>query len=305
MQNYESFCLLYIDNELAAAERMELELFMQAHPSLANELAALQQTVLTPETLLFEDKAILYRYDEMEASLPSSFKQSLYRQEAKVVTGYFTRTSIIRITSIAAMLLLFIGYQFYFSDRINFNKKEISQNNKGSLKWKDSQDAKGSKDFKDFKGTKDANDLVGGIANNNLENNALTKYKSKIIEAADPNLFTTNNLPALKETNFISQETKTQNNTIEPEVVVSAISSETTNNSDSDPNSAPINDNANTSTNNANILSESPENYNTINTDEHDRTIYIANFEIDGDKLRGVTRRINAIFKRNKNDKQK
>jgi len=291
MQNYESYCLLYIDNELSAAERMELELFMQAHPTLANELAALQQTVLTPETLLFEDKAILYRYDEMEASLPSSFKQSLYRQEAKVVTGYLTRTSIIRITSIAAMLLLFIGYQFYFSDRINLNKKEISQNNKGGLKWKDSQYSKDAKD---------ANDLVGGDANNNLENNALAKYKSKIIEEADPNLFTTNNLPALKETNFISQETKTQNNTIEPEVVVSAISSETTNNSDSDPNPTPINDNANTTINNANIISETPENYNTINTDEHDRTIYIANFEIDGDKLRGVTRRINALFKRNK-----
>ena len=291
MQNYESYCLLYIDNELSAAERMELELFMQAHPTLANELAALQQTVLTPETLLFEDKAILYRYDEMEASLPSSFKQSLYRQEAKVVTGYLTRTSIIRITSIAAMLLLFIGYQFYFSDRINLNKKEISQNNKGGLKWKDSQYSKDAKD---------ANNLVGGDANNNLENNALAKYKSKIIEEADPNLFTTNNLPALKETNFISQETKTQNNTIEPEVVVSAISSETTNNSDSDPNPTPINDNANTTINNANIISETPENYNTINTDEHDRTIYIANFEIDGDKLRGVTRRINALFKRNK-----
>jgi hypothetical protein len=296
MQNYESYCLLYIDNELAAAERMELELFMQAHPTLANELAALQQTVLTPETLLFEDKAILYRYDEMEASLPSSFKQSLYRQEAKVVNRYFTRTSIIRITSIAAMLLLFIGYQFYFSDRININKKEISQNNKGSLKWKDSQDSKDAKD---------ANNLVGGDANNNLENNALAKYKSKIIEAADPNLFTTNNLPALKETNFISQETKTQNNTIEPEIVVSAISSENSSNSDSDPNSAPINDNANNTIKNANIISETPENYNTINTDEHDRTIYIANFEIDSDKLRGVTRRINALFKRNKNDKQK
>ena len=146
---------------------------------------------------------------------------------------------------------------------------------------------------------------MGGDANNNLENNALAKYKSKIIEAADPNLFTTNNLPALKETNFISQETKTQNNTIESEVVVSAINSETTYNSDFDPNSAPINDNANTTINNANIISETPENYNTINTDEHDRTIYIANFEIDGDKLRGVTRRINALFKRNKNDKQK
>jgi hypothetical protein len=39
--------------------------------------------------------------------------------------------------------------------------------------------------------------------------------------------------------------------------------------------------------------------------DENDRTLYIANFEIDGEKLRGISRRINAIFKRNKNEKQK
>jgi hypothetical protein len=57
--------------------------------------------------------------------------------------------------------------------------------------------------------------------------------------------------------------------------------------------------------NNNNTSINEADTYNNINTEEHDRSIYIANFEIDGEKLRGVTRRINAIFKRNKNEKQK
>ncbi len=291
IQNYESYCLLYIDNELSAAERMEFELFMQENSALVNEFNALQQTVLTPETLLFEDKAILYRYDEMEASLPSSFKQSLYREEAKVVDGYFTRTRIIGIASIAAILLLLLGYQFYFSNSINVkNDKENRQTNNKSLKLKSS---------------KDSNNLVRVDANNNLENNTLTKHKSEIAKANGSKLFTSNNLPSLKETDIISQEIKTQDIIIENDVVTNTISSEVTNNLVSDKNAISINNNNSPILNNTNIPSETTENYNTINTDEHDRSIYIANFEIDGDKLRGVTRRINALFKRNKNDKQK
>jgi hypothetical protein len=45
--------------------------------------------------------------------------------------------------------------------------------------------------------------------------------------------------------------------------------------------------------------------YTKLNVDDNDRSLYIANFEIDGEKLRGISRRINALFKRNKNEKQK
>ena len=43
--------------------------------------------------------------------------------------------------------------------------------------------------------------------------------------------------------------------------------------------------------------------YKVVDTDETDRTIYIANFEIDGASLRGLTRKFNALFKRNKSEK--
>jgi hypothetical protein len=45
--------------------------------------------------------------------------------------------------------------------------------------------------------------------------------------------------------------------------------------------------------------------YEVIDTEDPNRTIYIANFEIDGNKFRGITRRVSAFLKRNKSDKEK
>ena len=47
------------------------------------------------------------------------------------------------------------------------------------------------------------------------------------------------------------------------------------------------------------------ESFEEINTDNNDRVIHFSNIELDGDKFRGITRRLGAIFKRNKNEKNK
>ena len=47
------------------------------------------------------------------------------------------------------------------------------------------------------------------------------------------------------------------------------------------------------------------ESFEEINTDDNDRVIYISNIELDRDKFRGITRRLGAIFKRNKTEKNK
>ena len=57
-----------------------------------------------------------------------------------------------------------------------------------------------------------------------------------------------------------------------------------------------------TSTNSKATNNVSPTTYQVVDTDEEDRSIYIANLEIDAAALRGITRRFNALFKRNKSE---
>src|SRR5256714_11727977 len=59
--NYESFFLLYVDEELNAEERRAVEAFAEKHPSLQEELAILMQTRIEAEaSVVFPDKQLLY-----------------------------------------------------------------------------------------------------------------------------------------------------------------------------------------------------------------------------------------------------
>ena len=63
--NYESFFLLYIDNELSGTERNVVEEFIRNNPDLTKELAALQQSKLPPTEFIFKDKASLLKSEEV------------------------------------------------------------------------------------------------------------------------------------------------------------------------------------------------------------------------------------------------
>ncbi|MGC4100274.1 anti-sigma factor family protein [Ferruginibacter sp.] len=59
--NYEAFFLLYVDNELSAADRNAVELFVQQNADLQEELSVLQQTVIKPDKLIFDNKSSLFK----------------------------------------------------------------------------------------------------------------------------------------------------------------------------------------------------------------------------------------------------
>jgi anti-sigma factor RsiW len=59
--NYEEFFLLYIDNELSAAERNAVELFVQDNADLKAELNTLQQTVYKADAAVYENKEELLK----------------------------------------------------------------------------------------------------------------------------------------------------------------------------------------------------------------------------------------------------
>jgi hypothetical protein len=60
--NYEEFFLLYIDNELNEAQRLEVENFAQQNPDLAQELEMLKQsTLIADDDVKFDDKELLFK----------------------------------------------------------------------------------------------------------------------------------------------------------------------------------------------------------------------------------------------------
>ncbi len=308
-QNIDTYLMSYIDNELSLTDRKEVELFVKAHPVYAKELALLKQTVLEADEVVYEDKHLLYRYSEMEASLPSAFKKQLYRQEAKVVEGFFTRTKIISISSIAALLLLLIGYRFYTSNN-DLNNASFSQNEKVN--------------------TQKGGEAVIANTEKAIEMNNSAKDKSKSSLAADNKMFGNENLLLEKVTNFkivnkkqivsdkqsdmevsnlIAFNSNEQNATAgkisETTIIPNPITTELTNKTIAEFEPTNINENTKQALANTSTSIEEKESYENIDTDERDRSVYIANLEIDGDKIRGFSRRINALFKRNKNEKQK
>lgn len=302
-QNIDTYLMSYIDNELSLAEINELELFIKAHPVYEKELALLKQTVLATDEIEFEDKQLLYRFSEMEATLPSAFKKQLYRQEAKVVEGFFTRINIIRISSIAALLLLFVGYRFYTSGN-DLNNELISQNKKAKTENSfESAIANSAQVIENNNLTKPKNEASLATDNNMIANTTLAKRVSFKIVKKIPSNFDTD---ATNLTTFNSNELSATAGIIsETNLTPNSNTADLTNKTIAE--IEPINNTENTKQAivNASTPLEEKENYENIDTDDHDRSVYIANFEIDGDKIRGFSRRINAIFKRNKNDKQK
>ncbi len=65
--NYEEYFLLYVDNELSAAERDAVEEFIQQNADLEEELNMLKQSVIKPENNIFFDNknSLLKHIDEV------------------------------------------------------------------------------------------------------------------------------------------------------------------------------------------------------------------------------------------------
>ncbi len=60
--NYEEFFLMYVDNELSAAERAEVEAFVEQNQDLKTELELLKDAVMLPdETIQLVNKSSLYK----------------------------------------------------------------------------------------------------------------------------------------------------------------------------------------------------------------------------------------------------
>ncbi len=283
--NYENYFLLYIDKELSAVDQAAVEGFVQENPDFANELASLQKAKLSPEAtadkIIFANKALLYRLPEMEASLSQDFKNKLYKQSSTILQTNFNYKVKAALLSMAALFIVFLGYQFNqvktlaslpMSTQITAKADKLipPSTNKAIIKLDQATIAKFDNEFKNSK-------------------NKFNRINETVYNTVNANPIADNETSALisNDANSVAENTPQNQNDISPIIETTSKQNEVMNNE---------------------LLTEmqnstEEKEYKVVDTDETERTIYIANFEIDGASFRGLTRKFNALFKRNKSEK--
>jgi hypothetical protein len=295
---YETIFLLYIDKELSPKERLEVEAFIVDNPNYALEMEALQATVLSADKIPYAFKENLKQFEQetsvemldqewdatyatilkedMQAipGLSTYFKNTLKKEATTkgiIVTPFGFNQNKFTYAAVAACLMVFIGYQQLTktetlpSAASPFVKTEISK-----ASPKTNQPVK---------------TIQEAISKSQANNAGKIERKNLIQQASIAMTEPTPDNGSLSQT-VMKEMPRTYNNPITIDAIPLTISS-------------------------ANLNAEPTEvekeltSYEIIDTEDPNRTIYIANFEIDGNKFRGLTRRVSALLKRNKSEKEK
>ena len=292
--NYETYFMSYIDNELNAAERAAVEAFVLTEPKYAAALALFEKTKLhasSNEFMEMEDKIFLYRFTEMDAKLDGDFKKSLYRKQAPVRKIIFTPNLMRASFAIAAMLILFIGLQL-FKTESSISESNIVESNIVETPLKDKTTVASTNILIPAENQTLANSAIAtkAITKNRTENQ--NKHKNKIQNENQTILTSANNTSSTINTNIVSSSSSQASRENDSQNIVVAKFSEGQISSSSMETMAIEEEKT--------IL---PTNYKEIDTEEDDRTINIGILEIDAAAFRGITRKFSALLKRNKIEK--
>ena len=312
---YETIFLLYIDNELSPEKRLEVEAFIVDNPSYALEMEALKATVASAELIEYPFKENLKQQDweptystiikeDLQAipGLSTSFKNALKKDTAKegiIVKPFGFNQNKLTYAAIAACLMVFFGYQ-----QLTNSSVTDSQTSNSKATNLNKVLAPNISPITTTKSTGSSETIVSNL-NKQVRVNSINPV-TKTSQLATTKL-QASNFTKIQRSNLLQQEsismaeTIPNNSVLENQAVMKEIP-RTYNN--------PITINATALTKNSiDSETETEENgaasYEVIDTEDPNRTIYIANFEIDGNKFRGITRRVSAFLKRNKSEKEK
>jgi hypothetical protein len=284
--NYETFFMSYIDNELNAAERAAVEAFVLTEPKYAAALALFEKTKLQAPSVEMEDKIFLYRFPEMQAKLDPDFKKSLYKKEAPVLKIIFTPNLMRASFAIAALLILFIGVQLFKINTVIKEKASVISTNISSTNSKQTENRILPSKALDASLKNSNAALVSSQPVNKKINATYNSLNgSSTTSKIDVEKYSTKNLI---NSNIISSFESQSPSLIKlHEAQIVSNSMETASNEE---------------TKNTSLM---PTTYKEIDTEEEDRTINIGMLEIDGAAFRGITRKVSALLKRNKIEKEK
>jgi len=298
---YETIFLLYIDNELSPKERLEVDAFIADNPSYALEMEALQATMLSPDKIHYPFKENLKQQSEislealeeewdqtyatilnanMQAmpALTTDFKNGLKKETTKegiVVKSFGFSQQKFTYAAIAACLMVFFGYQ-------QLTKTEQFPSVASSLVKTEI-----SNTFP--KVSEEKTETIAETKQVLTKPSARTKLQASNTNNTQP-------INVIEQESIVMVEPATKNGSLNNQTVITKIPS-TYNN--------PIDINANAiAKNSIDTETETEENgpisYEVIDTEDPNRTIFIANFEIDGNRFRGFKRKVTSLFKNNK-----
>ena len=328
---YETIFLLYIDNELSPEERLEVEAFIVDNPSYALEMEALKATVLSSDKIQYPFKENLKEQAEISLDgmeedwdkdwnatyatmlkadveaipgLSTSFKNSLKKEtasEAIIVKSFGFNQQKFTYAAVAACLMVFFGYQ-----QLTNSSVTDSQTSNSKATNLNKVLAPNISPITTTKSTGSSETIVSNL-NKQVRVNSINPV-TKTSQLATTKL-QASNFTKIQRSNLLQQEsismaeTIPNNSVLENQAVMKEIPR--TYNNPITINATPL------AVSTANIDAESTVDekelttYEVIDTEDPNRTIYIANFEIDGNKFRGITRRVSAFLKRNKSEKEK
>jgi len=329
---YETFFLLYIDNELSPKERLEVEAFIADNPSYALEMEALKATILSAENIPYAFKENLKQQaqetsldalkgdleedwdsnyatilkEDIQAipGLSTSFKNTLKKEtvsEGILIKPFSFNQHKFTYAAIAACLMVFVGYQqltkYQLSDSPVSNSSafnSIAANSNKVLVPNVSTESTGS----------DA--TVISISNkqqpaSNIEPVSETK-QARIKLRASKSSNRRSSFKFQDEAIAIAEPTRS-NGILNNQAIVTKLPSSYNNPMTID--AIPLSINSSNADAESTIEEIAAISYEVIDTDDPNRTIFIANFEIDGNKFRGLKRKVTSLFKNNKSDRNK
>jgi len=328
---YETIFLLYIDKELSPKECLEVEAFIAANPSYALEMEALQATMTSPELIKYPFKENLKQQAEISleeleedweedlkanyatilkedmqtiTGLSTSFKNTLKKNIAKegiVIKPFRFSQQKLSYAAIAACLIVFLGYQ-------QLTKPQVSDSPASNSSTANSLATNSNTELvpiiSKIISKKSGETLVGHSKQlvNNIKPVIITK------QTATTNLQTSNfskrrlSYKIQNETIAIAELTR-NNSILNNQAISTKLPSSSNHPMTID--AMPLSINSTIADAETTTDDKASTSYEVIDTEDPNRTIFIANFEIDGNKLRGIKRKITSLFKNNKSERNK
>ena len=130
--NYETFFILYIDNELSVQEKIAVDVFVQQNPDLKEELTMFQQSVVLPEAISFSAKDSLLKKpavtEQIQEKLLLLLDNQLNKPEQKSIIKIISQDDackkeweVLQLTKIS------VDNSVVFKDKASLYKQEDSR----------------------------------------------------------------------------------------------------------------------------------------------------------------------------------